>query len=185
MARGRLGILGKGCAIVILTILGSVLAGVVSAEIGNLQRAGTNAGTTAAIYSDITAAEAEAMLQTDPNLVLLDVRTPTEFSSGHIRGARCIPLSALKARVGVGALDKSKGIVVYSESGVESEEASRILAESGFGRVYNLRGGIVGVEKGRGGSFGSRRGEGSGNGKARGSLKIRSLRYGFREACVR
>ena len=185
MARGRLGILGKGCAIVILTILGSVLAGVVSAEIGNLQRAGTNAGTTAAIYSDITAAEAEAMLQTDPNLVLLDVRTPTDFSSGHIRGARCIPLSALKARVGVGALDKSKGIVVYSKSGVESEEASRILAESGFGRVYNLRGGIVGVEKGRGGSFGSRRGEGSGNGKARGSLKIRSLRYGFREACVR
>ncbi|NMG83583.1 MAG: hypothetical protein GIS02_05190 [Methanosarcinales archaeon] len=35
------------------------------------------------------------MLHGDPNVVLLDVRTAAEFSSGHLQGARCVPVSEL------------------------------------------------------------------------------------------
>jgi len=115
--------------IVILMLFWSIFGGAVSAEIVN-----------SPLRTEITTAEAKAMLQTDQNAVILDVRTPNEFSSGHIRGARCVPLSDLKAHIS--ALDRSKGIVVYSDRDVESEEACEILAENGFRHIYNLHGGI-------------------------------------------
>jgi rhodanese-related sulfurtransferase len=111
---------------------------------------------------EITSEEAKAMLQADPNVILLDVRTPTEFSSEHIRGARCVPLSDLKAHIS--ALDRSSGIVIYSDSGVESEEACEILTENGFRRVYNLLGGIE-AWKGAGGEV-----SGSGEAKFEGGI---------------
>jgi len=129
--------------LLVAVMLCSVFSGVLSAESVVLQRRETEAGVNAGDYAaDITAGEAKAMLQTDPNVIILDVRTPTEFSSEHIRGARCVPLSALKAHIS--ALDRSTRIVVYSNSGVESEEACRILAENGFRHVYNLHGEIEG-----------------------------------------
>ena len=117
----------------LLVFAGSAL----SAETGALHE--REVDTNAIAY--ITAAEAEAMLQSDPNVVLLDVRTAAEFSSGHLQGARCVPVSELRAQAGV--LDRDARVVVYADSDAECAEACTILAERGFGRVYNLHGGIV------------------------------------------
>lgn len=69
--------------------------------------------------------------------LLVDVRTPEEFSAGHIDGAVNIPLQALDRRMGeLGPKDRS--IVVYCRSGNRSSRARRMLESAGFSAVHDL-----------------------------------------------
>ena len=70
---------------------------------------------------------------------LIDVRSPAEFASGHIDGARNIPLAQLRMRSNeVGAKDSP--VVVYCRSGMRSAKAKSVLEAAGFTRVHNLGG---------------------------------------------
>ena len=71
---------------------------------------------------------------------LLDVRQPREYESGHIPGAKLIPLGELEYRYG--ELDNDQGIISYCRSGHRSMAASILLCGLGFENVYNLDGGI-------------------------------------------
>jgi len=63
--------------------------------------------------------------------VLLDVRTPMEFQSGHLPGAKNIPVAELKRRVKeVGR--KGTKVVVYCRSGARSGSAAPVLTNAGF-----------------------------------------------------
>jgi phage shock protein E len=70
--------------------------------------------------------------------VLIDVRTPEEFSSGHIANAINIHVEALQVRLD--EIPEDLPIVVYCRSGNRSATATRILIEAGFGEVYDLGG---------------------------------------------
>lgn len=74
-----------------------------------------------------------------PNVVLLDVRTPDEFSLGHLEGAINIEVDKLRQRMS--EIPNNKKIVVYCGVGLRGYIASRILTQSGFDEVYNLSGG--------------------------------------------
>lgn len=80
----------------------------------------------------------------DRSLVLLDVRTPEEFSEGHLPGAINIPHTEIAARLA--ELEKSKGqdIVVYCRSGNRSEQALGVLRKAGFERLFHLKGDYLG-----------------------------------------
>ncbi len=91
-------------------------------------------------YEDVTVDEAQQLMGETGNLVVLDVRTQSEFDSGSISNAILIPVGELADRLG--ELDEPKTILVYSQSGVRSADASEILIESGFFQVFNLEGGI-------------------------------------------
>jgi rhodanese-related sulfurtransferase len=67
--------------------------------------------------------------------LLLDVRTPQEFSREHIDGAVNIPLSELDRNMS--SLKKDQPIVVYCQSGNRSSQARGYLASAGF-TVYDL-----------------------------------------------
>ena len=69
---------------------------------------------------------------------LVDVRTPSEFASGHIDGAVNIPLNTLKERMG--ELDSSKPVILYCRSGQRSAQAESMLKSSGFKAAHNLGG---------------------------------------------
>jgi sulfur-carrier protein adenylyltransferase/sulfurtransferase len=71
---------------------------------------------------------------------LLDVRTDEERAQGHIGGDH-IPLAELTQRYQ--KLDPDQKWVVYCRSGARSEQAGRFLCAQGFGRVYNLVGGML------------------------------------------
>lgn len=62
---------------------------------------------------------------------LLDVRTPAEFGSHHIDGARNIPVADLQKRVAELG-DTSKPVVVYCRSGARSGRASSVLKSRGY-----------------------------------------------------
>jgi rhodanese-related sulfurtransferase len=76
--------------------------------------------------------------------IVLDVREPTEFKSGHIPRARNIPLSQLKDRVQELEKQKSRPIVLSCASGSRSLNASRVLRQHGFNEVFALRKGLLG-----------------------------------------
>ena len=69
--------------------------------------------------------------------VLLDVRTPDEYRTGHLAGARNIPVQELPRRVDeVGSRDVP--VVVYCMSGMRGASAAEILRRAGFKEVLNL-----------------------------------------------
>lgn len=71
---------------------------------------------------------------------LLDVRQPGEYESGHIPGAKLIPLPDLNDRMS--EIDTNKPAIVYCAVGGRSRVAAQMLAGKGFGDVFNLSGGF-------------------------------------------
>lgn len=70
---------------------------------------------------------------------LVDVRTPGEFSAGHIKGAVNIPVQVLGQRLAeVGSKDGD--VVVYCRSGARSGQAKRLLNNAGFSKVHDMGG---------------------------------------------
>ncbi|MEQ1564599.1 MAG: rhodanese-like domain-containing protein [Myxococcota bacterium] len=67
--------------------------------------------------------------------ILVDVRTPEEFASGHVPGAKSIPLNQLMSELG--ALEPYKGGEVWliCESGGRSARAAAQLSSQGFTTV--------------------------------------------------
>ncbi len=92
-------------------------------------------------YTDITVSEFIALLDSNPSLVILDVRSVTEYESGHIRNAQLIPHTELPSRLD--ELNQNDTILVHCRSGVRSVNASQTLVNNGFLHVYNLLGGIL------------------------------------------
>jgi rhodanese-related sulfurtransferase len=66
---------------------------------------------------------------------IVDVRTPGEYSSGHLKGSVNIPLDALPSRLS--KLKKDRAVVTCCASGMRSRAARNILISGGFSHVYN------------------------------------------------
>lgn len=68
--------------------------------------------------------------------LLLDVRTPDEFSSRHIPGALNIPVDELPGRLA--EVPEGRDVIVYCASGARSARAAKQLREAGRTRVRDL-----------------------------------------------
>lgn len=92
--------------------------------------------------------EAFDMTAKDSTIVILDVRTPGEYSgeSGHLPKALLIPVEDLERRIGELAGIKGKLIIAYCRSGRRSRNAAALLQGKGF-RVLNMEGGILAWDK--------------------------------------
>ena len=79
----------------------------------------------------------EARAKVAAGAVLVDVRSPGEFASGHIDGALNIPHTEVSQRAGeLGPKDGE--IVLYCASGMRSAHAARALKGAGFTAVHDL-----------------------------------------------
>ncbi len=92
------------------------------------------------LYTDVTASEAKALIESNPETVILDVRSYMEYREEHIPGAYNIPLYQLEHRIV--ELNKEDEILVYCVIGIISEDASEVLVKNNFTKVYNMVGGI-------------------------------------------
>jgi rhodanese-related sulfurtransferase len=81
-------------------------------------------------------APAEAKRLVSEGAVLVDVRSPSEFSAGHLQGAKNIPVGDLQRRAS--ELSKDRDVIVYCASGMRSASALRTLKSLGFQRVHDL-----------------------------------------------
>ena len=89
----------------------------------------------------ITSNELQHKLKNNPDLQLLDVRSPSEFHDQHLPHARLVPVDELREHLQ--ELDPQKETVVYCRVGLRGYLAARILLQHGFEKVYNLTGGML------------------------------------------
>lgn len=66
---------------------------------------------------------------------IVDVRSPQEYSSGHIKGSVNIPLNELSGRMN--KLKKDKPVITCCASGMRSASAKNMLQSAGFKEVHN------------------------------------------------
>jgi hydroxyacylglutathione hydrolase len=74
-------------------------------------------------------------------LVLLDVRGTAEWASGHVPGAKHIPLGDLPARAG--ELPRDRPIALFCEGGTRSRIGVTVLRRAGFTQLLDQGGGFV------------------------------------------
>ena len=78
-------------------------------------------------------------LPRDGSVTLLDVRTTSEYSNGHIEGFKNIPVDELRERLD--EIEKDKPVYVICQSGLRSYIGTRILEGNGY-KAYNFSGGF-------------------------------------------
>ena len=82
--------------------------------------------------------------QSEPESVILDVRTPEEYQAGHIPNAKLINIQSPHEFMNkLSKLDASKKYYVYCRSGARSAQACQLLKQQGISDCYNLLGGII------------------------------------------
>ena len=92
--------------------------------------------------TDVAVAGAAAVLD-QPGITVIDVRTPSEYQSGHLAGAVNIDVNGATFDNQVGALPKDGAYFVYCHSGNRSAAATARMAKLGFTKLYNLTGGVA------------------------------------------
>lgn len=105
----------------------------------------TSAGSPAA-GAHMAASDFSTAMKT-PGTILLDVRTPAEFASGHLPAAKNIDIEGADFANQIAALDKKATYAVYCRSGNRSGTALEQMTAAGFSHVYDLAGGIGAWQK--------------------------------------
>ncbi len=92
------------------------------------------------VFQTLTVAQSGPILKT-PGLVILDLRTPSEFQGGHLNQAQMLDFYASDFQTRLRALDKKSPYLIYCQSGVRSAKTLAMMQEAGFEKVYELVGG--------------------------------------------
>jgi len=90
----------------------------------------------------ISAETAKEMLDQNSEIILVDVRTKSEYDEGHIEGALLLPLDTISEDAQDKIPNKNKIYIIYCRSGNRSNTASNLLTSMGYAFVYDM-GGII------------------------------------------
>ena len=85
------------------------------------------------LFSSAPAVDLKTII--DEGAFLVDVRTPGEFGSGHVKGSVNIPLDSIPNQLV--KFKNKKNIIVFCRSGARSGQAKNILQQNGFVNVIN------------------------------------------------
>jgi len=112
------------------------VAGYLDGGVASWNAAGLDLETT----PQISVSELHSQLNTDgKKMQIVDVRAPSEYSSGHLPGAKNVPLPELEAKLA--NLDSTQATAVVCAGGYRSSAAASILQRHGFNDLYNIIGG--------------------------------------------
>ena len=104
-------------------------------------------GVNANEVNEIEVSQLRQKISENGNRLLLDVRQPEEYESGHIEGTKLIPLGELTKHLEELEKYKDKEIITICRSGGRSKTAASILSQSGFENVSSLKGGMLEWQK--------------------------------------
>lgn len=96
-----------------------------------------------AAHVRVSVAEFERLLK-EEKLTVLDVRTPREHKSGHIKNAKLIDFYADDFIARIARLDKKQAYLVTCAGGVRSAKACQMMSKLGFKKLYDLAPGMRG-----------------------------------------
>ena len=95
----------------------------------------------------VDATAAQALLQDQPDIAILDVRTPEEYAKGHLPNSINIDFNADTFAAELEKLDKSQAYLIHCRSGRRSTLALDTFKELGFKDIIHLDGGILAWEQ--------------------------------------
>jgi rhodanese-related sulfurtransferase len=107
-------------------------------------QAGTRGRTTT--VTKLEPIEAHALIQKNrgnPSFVIIDIRTPEEYASGHIEGAVNINYHSETFVPDLGKLDKETTYLVYCRTGRRTSDTVGIMVRLGFTTIYRFNGDIL------------------------------------------
>ncbi len=103
-------------------------------------------GPDAATIKHVTPGDALKLIG-EKKVIVLDLRTPGEFKTGRIAGARNIDFLASDFQEHLNALDKNQAYLVHCATGGRSTQSLKLFQKQHFQSVYHLDGGIKAWEK--------------------------------------
>lgn len=115
-------------------------AGLASSPLRAAEQPKAAAGETAKSFRNVAVEEFDK-LRKGTNVVVLDVRTPKEFSEGHLANAVNLDFYAPDFAQQLGKLDKSKTYLVHCAAGGRSAKACTTMTQINFTNAVNLEGG--------------------------------------------
>ena len=130
-----LGLAGAGC-------YGDAGDDIQESPAASQEGADTEASTASAI--DVSQTALLARIDAGEEMLILDVRRPDEYASGHVPGAVNIPHTELVDRLAQTDAFRDKPVVLYCERGGRAGRAADILLEAGYRSVQHLEGDMSG-----------------------------------------
>ena len=107
----------------------------------------TGGGDPTKVVRDVNEDELFQSATRNPDAVIIDARTPSEYASGRILNARNIDFLNASYLSEIEELDKEVPYYVYCHSGQRSKSMAKQMKKLGFKHVYNLSGGIMAWSK--------------------------------------
>ena len=104
----------------------------------NVKSNGTNAD-----QASISLISPDDLNSANKDILLIDVRTPQEFASGHLENAVNMNYFDSDFYANFKTLDKNKAVYLYCKSGRRSANAAEKLEDMGFAKIYDLDGGVL------------------------------------------
>jgi rhodanese-related sulfurtransferase len=96
----------------------------------------------APVVMNLTAEEGKVLMDEEPAIILVDVRTQEEYIEEHIPGAILVPVDELENLAPEMMPDKEATYIVYCRSGNRSATAAQMLIDLGYQNIYDM-GGII------------------------------------------
>jgi rhodanese-related sulfurtransferase len=94
-------------------------------------------------YTDLKSEAFQLTLKSKGKFHLVDVRTESEFRTGHIKGSKNLNLMSSQFSHQIQKLSKEEPLFLYCRSGNRSSTAAKQCVKMGFKEIYNLKGGLI------------------------------------------
>jgi len=96
---------------------------------------------------NISAAEAKTLMLENPEIEILDVRTPAEYGAGHLKKSANVDFLGSGFLKNIENLDPNKTYLIYCAVGGRSSQAAQLMQKQGFNSVYNSKEGFSALKK--------------------------------------
>jgi phage shock protein E len=124
---------------------GLVALGLVISAITGIAEPGSPEHSAAGVQH-VNPKQAQKLIQ-EKKVVILDIRTPGEFTTGRIAGAKNIDFQAPDFEQQIERLDKSRSYLIHCASGGRSTHSLLLFDKHHFHSIYHLDGGIKAWQK--------------------------------------
>ena len=91
---------------------------------------------------NVSGEEAASIIRDNKDLVIIDVRSKSEYQSGHINGSHLMPVNEIASRITELEKFRGKPFLVHCASGGRSPKAVNILLKNKFGPIYHMNHGL-------------------------------------------
>ena len=97
--------------------------------------------------SKISLISSTELNKANKDILLIDVRTPEEYASGHLENSVKMDYKADNFKELIAELDTNQDVYVYCKVGGRSNNSAKMMEKMGFKKIYDLEGGILQWEK--------------------------------------